>query len=252
MANNVGRNIRTLRTRAGITQDQLAEKLFVSRQTVSNYETGRSQPDVDMLVKIAETLGTDAGALIYGLPVPAQKKRQLGLCALGIGCLVLWGMLAFPVAELLQEWRQTTYIVGFSYPLFLLAQPLFFATAGWTLPQLMTLVGAKQPRLARRRLWHGLALGVGGTYLAWVLPVCVETVADAVRSLRAMAAGVAYSYTGVLPGLFYRPIWFFSWHKPLLFALAFLLGAALWLTAAPPKEGGIPLLPAQQNRAENA
>lgn len=39
---NVGKNIRRLRTQKHMTQDELAEKLFVSRQTVSNYETGDS------------------------------------------------------------------------------------------------------------------------------------------------------------------------------------------------------------------
>lgn len=39
---NVGKNIRILRTKKGMTQDELAEKLFVSRQTVSNYENGVS------------------------------------------------------------------------------------------------------------------------------------------------------------------------------------------------------------------
>ncbi len=236
MANNVGRNIRTVRTRAGITQDQLAEKLFVSRQTISNYETGRSQPDLDMLVRLAEALGTDAGALIYGPPVPTQKKRQMLRCALGLGCLAVWAVLAFPVTQAAQEWKRMTYINGFMFPLMLVAMPLLAVTLGWTVLQLTTLVGAKQPALARRRLWHGMALGLGSAYLAWVLPVCTETVVSAFRSMAAQNAGVGYSYTGVLPGFFYAPVWFFSWHKPLFFTLMFLLGAALWLTAAPPQK----------------
>lgn len=40
---DIGKNIRAARIRQGITQDTLAEKLFVTRQTVSNYETGGSQ-----------------------------------------------------------------------------------------------------------------------------------------------------------------------------------------------------------------
>lgn len=40
---DIGKNIRTLRTRRGLSQDQLAEALHVTRQTVSNYETGVSQ-----------------------------------------------------------------------------------------------------------------------------------------------------------------------------------------------------------------
>ena len=51
---NVGKNIRILRTRKKMTQDALAEKLFVSHQTVSNYETGKRIPDIDMLIRIAD------------------------------------------------------------------------------------------------------------------------------------------------------------------------------------------------------
>ena len=71
---NVGKNIRILRTKKGMTQDELAEKLFVSRQTVSNYENGKSNPDIDMLMKIAEVLDADANALIYGIPVKPDTK----------------------------------------------------------------------------------------------------------------------------------------------------------------------------------
>ena len=43
---DIGKNIRQLRTQQNMTQDELAQKLFVTRQTVSNYETGKSKPDV--------------------------------------------------------------------------------------------------------------------------------------------------------------------------------------------------------------
>ena len=46
MMRDIGKNIRELRLRAGFSQDELAERLFVTRQTVSNYEIGRSRPDV--------------------------------------------------------------------------------------------------------------------------------------------------------------------------------------------------------------
>ena len=39
---DIGKNIKTLRIRRGMTQDELAEALYVTRQTVSNYETGGS------------------------------------------------------------------------------------------------------------------------------------------------------------------------------------------------------------------
>ena len=39
---DIGKNIKTLRIRRGMTQDELAEAPYVTRQTVSNYETGVS------------------------------------------------------------------------------------------------------------------------------------------------------------------------------------------------------------------
>ena len=50
---SIHQNLRDLRAARGMTQDQVAERLHITRQTVSNYETGRSQPDLDTLVRLA-------------------------------------------------------------------------------------------------------------------------------------------------------------------------------------------------------
>ena len=71
----VGKNIRKQRVQQGMSQESLAEKLHVSRQTVSNYETGKSYPDIDMLVNIAEVLQVEIQVLIYG--ATAMKKRPV-------------------------------------------------------------------------------------------------------------------------------------------------------------------------------
>lgn len=47
---DIGKNIRQLRIQKNMTQDELAQKLFVTRQTVRNYETGKSKPDVIYLL----------------------------------------------------------------------------------------------------------------------------------------------------------------------------------------------------------
>ena len=92
---NVGKNIRLIRKQKNMTQDTLAELLYVSRQTVSNYETGRSNPDIDMLVKIAEVLQTDVNILIFGFPVPLSRKREY--IKLGIAAVFL---MAFEYSDL--------------------------------------------------------------------------------------------------------------------------------------------------------
>ncbi len=63
---DIGKNIKKLRLKNKITQEQLAESLHVTRQTISNYETGRSYPDIDMLVNIADIYQIDVDRLIYG------------------------------------------------------------------------------------------------------------------------------------------------------------------------------------------
>lgn len=56
-------NIKALRKRQGMTQEQLAERLHISAQAVSKWETGQSSPDVDMLPKLAILFNTSLDAL---------------------------------------------------------------------------------------------------------------------------------------------------------------------------------------------
>lgn len=65
--------LRQSRQRMGITQQQLADQLFVSRQTVSSWETGRNQPNLDTLAKMAEALGVTTDFL---LGRDSEKLRQ--------------------------------------------------------------------------------------------------------------------------------------------------------------------------------
>lgn len=62
----ISKNIRQLRTRKGMTQDQLAEKLFVTRQAVSSWENGRTQPDIYMLGKLRVIFDVSIEELLYG------------------------------------------------------------------------------------------------------------------------------------------------------------------------------------------
>lgn len=59
-----GQTIAELRTRANITQEQLAAQLFVSRELVSKWETGKSNPNYKMLMKIADTLSVTVDDLL--------------------------------------------------------------------------------------------------------------------------------------------------------------------------------------------
>ena len=63
---NVGKQIKEFRIKKNMTQDELAEKLFVSRQTISNYENNKSRPDIEVLIQLAEIFETDVNTLVCG------------------------------------------------------------------------------------------------------------------------------------------------------------------------------------------
>lgn len=53
----VAKHIKDLRKHAGLTQDDLAERMHVTRQTVSSWETGRTQPDIETLSALRRPWG---------------------------------------------------------------------------------------------------------------------------------------------------------------------------------------------------
>ena len=63
---NLSEKILKLRTARGMSQGDLAEKLEVSRQSVSKWETGLSRPGLETLEQIARTLEVEPERLFYG------------------------------------------------------------------------------------------------------------------------------------------------------------------------------------------
>lgn len=57
-------NIKALRKSKGLSQEELAIKLNVVRQTVSKWESGLSVPDADMLISLSEALDTSVSTLL--------------------------------------------------------------------------------------------------------------------------------------------------------------------------------------------
>lgn len=50
----IGETLKEKRTENQLTQEQLSEKIFVSRKTISNWETGKTTPDIDSLIRLAD------------------------------------------------------------------------------------------------------------------------------------------------------------------------------------------------------
>lgn len=75
-------NLKRLRQRNNLTQDQLAEKLYISRQSISKWEQGVAEPNLETINKLTEILNCTIGDLIGGetaahssAPTPAQQNN---------------------------------------------------------------------------------------------------------------------------------------------------------------------------------
>lgn len=121
----LGDNIKELRKRQGMTQEQLAQQLHVVRQTVSKWEKNSSVPDADLLEKIAEILNTDVNILL-GTSLEQREDADLSLQLSRLNEL-----LAAKERKSKRVWRAVILVV-FAAIVMLVLQALFGTTVSVT------------------------------------------------------------------------------------------------------------------------
>ena len=199
---DIGANIRRARVRRKLTQDELAQKVHTTRQTISNYETGRSRPDVETLQRLADALGVELTELLDGEPSPDARRAALRrLCLMGAVALMLAGLWIYLHAICLRQYQR-----GDMVPLaaMLVAEPLLLCALAWTLLQALHMVTRLQPRRGA----------------PWVRPL-VRVLFG--LCLIILVASVVLPASGVILPRLYGG-------RAATAALFFLLGALLWLT----------------------
>lgn len=73
----LNKNLKTIRNNKGFTQEELANRLHVTRQTISKWEKGYSVPDADLLSKLAEELDVSVSELLGKEEIPAEETDPL-------------------------------------------------------------------------------------------------------------------------------------------------------------------------------
>ncbi|MGM9662485.1 MAG: helix-turn-helix domain-containing protein [Oscillospiraceae bacterium] len=100
-----------VRKARGLSQEELAAKLHVVRQTVSKWEKGLSVPDAGMLVRVAEALDTTVSALLDET-APEPEAQQASVQDLAAGLELLSGQPARRSERKRKIWRAAFAAVG--------------------------------------------------------------------------------------------------------------------------------------------
>ena len=186
---SLAENLQYLRAREGVTQEQLAERLDVSRQSVSKWESAASYPEMDTLLKLCDMFRVDMDTLLRGSVENSlsedtagydrfmtlyARKIAGGVSAI-VGSVALWSFLS---ALGLSEMLGTAILL-----LVIAAAAVVFIASGMeeehfrkkhpVIPDFYT--EPQKERFHRRYIWY-IAGGVGAILLGVVLMVLAFTV----------------------------------------------------------------------------
>lgn len=238
---DISKNIREVRLRRGMSQEQLAQALHVTRQTVSNYETGRSRPDVETLTLLAQALEADVRELLYGPAVSPRRRsvrRLLVAAAITAAVGVVWALLG--VVAGMSAYR---YILVPYYLLRTGPQALLFLLLGWTGAQAcVAALGSsplegKWPVRLRRTV-----LALLGVYAVVMLPFWIWCIGDTYQVWIRHSQDLDYTYSS---SFHIFPLWdqavtalaWWAMGHPWVFALP---GAALCILGFPRQQAEQP------------
>lgn len=121
----LGSRIKQYRSTHGWNQDDLAEKIYVARQTISNWENDKSYPDLQSLLLLGSLFGVSLDQLVKGdieimqKAIDQQDIRAVNRnAALMTAFVILAALSAVPLAEWLGWWALVPFGLLFGAALF--------------------------------------------------------------------------------------------------------------------------------------
>lgn len=115
---NLGSQIKKYRSELSMSQDELAEKIFVSRQSISNWENDKTYPDIKSLLLLSEVFQVSLDQLIKG-DLEIMKKeistQELANFQKDTGIMTVFFLLILitpiPLAHFFGCWGMAVYVI---------------------------------------------------------------------------------------------------------------------------------------------
>ena len=157
----IAKNIKEQRRKAGLSQEELAKKLYVTRQTVSNYETGKSNPDIETLEQLTKVFQVDMEQLLYGKQRTFNKKEVIKTIIFCGAILLILAVAPVLIDKEKQLIKNTFKIVGFSYAYWVFLLPFCLTMLGMGLTRLVFLLTNGKPlRIPKKKYIYGSMVGI--------------------------------------------------------------------------------------------
>lgn len=156
------KNLRHLRKAAGMTQDNLAQKMNVTRQAISAWERGCTEPDIQTLVVLAQTLNVDANELLFGRRANYKatiQKADLKVVGISFGVsliILILQLILYPYLLKLQSERLIQYAISYKQ----IVPPLGYYTGGVLLLSTISLFFNFQIKNKWRRIFLILSVAL--------------------------------------------------------------------------------------------
>lgn len=186
---SLAENLQYLRAREGVTQEQLAERLDVSRQSVSKWESAASYPEMDTLLKLCDMFQVDMDTLLRGSVekslsedtagydrfMTLYARKTAGGVSAVVGSVALWSLLsALGLSEMLGM-AMMLLIIAVAAVIFIASgmEEEHFRKKHPVIPDFYT--EKQKEQFHRRYIWY-ISGGVGAILLGVVLMVLAFTV----------------------------------------------------------------------------
>lgn len=96
-------NLKELRIEKGFTQEQVADKIGLTRQAISGYESGKRQPGIDILMELAKIYEVDFEDILYGTKESLRSRKRIKVCAFWVEGIFLSLQMLFGLLHTLAD-----------------------------------------------------------------------------------------------------------------------------------------------------
>lgn len=235
----IAKNIKKQRMSNGMTQEELAKRLYVTRQTISNYENGKSNPDIETLRQMAQVMDTDIELFLYGEQKPKDKKEIIKTSVI-LGVMILLMIITPFIVNYERKWASHNFQApSFSYFMHLVGTPVLLVFVGILITKWIVLItSGTPPHFPIRKIAHRVVLFSSIAYFLLMLPRAIIPIISNVHfnTWKDTHPGEGsyhfeFGYGAILNTIHFS-IELLIDRFPVVYAVFFIIGCLLYLTAS--------------------